>query len=95
MTELPSSCARQHALEALSYITRGGFRHGEVFVNLYLGLAAMAHGRVEEAASRYAAARRVTRACFASDPALATINDALVMELDIERDRLKTVDQRP
>ncbi len=85
---------RQDGLEALSYVTRGGFRHGEVFVSLYLGLAAMAQGRVEEAASRYAAARRVTRACFASDPALAAINDALVMELDIERDRLKTVDQR-
>ena len=85
---------RQDGLEALSYVTRGGFQHGEVFVSLYLGLAAMAQGRVEEAASRYAAARRVTKACFASDPALAAINDALVMEVDIERDRLKTVDQR-
>ena len=85
---------RQRGLEVLSYVARGGFRHGEVFVSLYLGLAAMAQGRVEEAASRYAAARRVTRAFFASDPALATINDALVMELDIERDHLKTVDQR-
>ena len=85
---------RQHGLEVLSYVTRGGFRHGEVFVSVYLGLAAMAQGRVEEAASRYAAARGVTRAFFASDAALATIIDALVMELDIERDRRKTIDQR-
>ena len=85
---------RQHGLEVLSFVARNGFRHGEVFVSAYLGLAAMAQGRVEEAASRYADVRRVTKAFFPSDAALATITDALMLELDIERDREKVIEQR-
>ena len=52
---------RQHGLTALSQMAQGGFRHGEIFVNLHLGMAAMSQGRVEEATSRYAIARRATR----------------------------------
>ena len=87
------SC-RKHGLEVLSHLAPRRFRHGEAFVNVYLGLAAMAQGSVEEASSRYAAARRFTKTYFASDPALATIIDALVIELDLERDREKAIDQR-
>ena len=87
------SC-RQHGLEVLSHLAPRGFRHGEAFVNVYLGLAAMAQGNVEEASNRYAAARRLTKAFFASDAALATIIDALVIELDLERDREKAIEQR-
>ena len=75
-------------------MAQGGFRHGEIFINLHLGMAAMAQGRVQEAADRYAIARRITKACFATDAALATIIDALVIELDIERDRAKAIEQR-
>ena len=85
---------RQHGLAALSLMAQGGFRHGEVFINLHLGMAAMSQGRVQEAADRYAIARRITKACFATDAALATIIDALVIELDIERDRAKAIEQR-
>ena len=85
---------RQRGLEVLSFVARNGFRHGEIFVSVYLGLAAMARGRVEEAASRYADVRRVTKAFFPSDAALATITDALVLELDIERDREKAIEER-
>ena len=85
---------RQSGLEVLPHIARGGFRHAEVFVNLHLGMAAMAQGRAEEAASRYADARRITKAFFASDAALAAVTDALVIELDIERDREKAIEQR-
>ena len=87
------SC-RQHGLEALSYLTQGGFRHGEIFVNLHLGMAAMAEGSVEAASSRYTTARRLTKTFFASDAALATIIDTLLIELDIERDRAKAIEQR-
>ena len=87
------SC-RQHGLEVLSHLAPRGFPHGEAFVNVYLGLAAMAQGSVEEAGNRYAAARRLMKAFFASDPALATIIDALVIELDLERDREKAIEQR-
>ena len=86
---------RPQGLRALSHARRGGYRHGEVFVSLTLGMAAMAQGCVEEAAGHYADARRVTKAFFASDPALATIVDVLVIELDLERDREKAIEQRP
>ena len=85
---------RQHGLAALSQMGQDGYRHGEIFVNLHLGMAAMSQGRVEEAANRYAIARRGTRTYFASDAALATITDALVIELDIERYRTKAIEQR-
>ena len=85
---------RQHGLTALSQMAQGGFRHGEIFVNLHLGMAAMSQGRVEEATNRYAIARRATKTYFASDAALATISDALVIELDIERDHVKAIKQR-
>ena len=87
------SC-RRHGLEVLSHLAPRGFRHGEIFVNLYLGMAAMAQGNVEEATSRYAVARQLTKASFASDAALAAVIDSLVMELDIERDREKAIEQR-
>jgi len=85
---------RQHGLAALSQMGQDGCRHGEVFVNLHLGMAAMSQGRVEEAAGRYAIARRTTKTYFAADAALATIIDALVIELDVERDHVKAIEQR-
>ena len=85
---------RQHGLAALSQMGQDGYRHGEIFVNLHLGMAAMSQGRVQEAADRYAIARRTTKTYFAADAALATITDALVIELDIERNRTKAIEQR-
>ena len=85
---------REHGLAALSQMGRGGYRHGEIFVNLHLGMAAMSQGRVQEAADLYATARRTTKTYFTADAALATITDALVIELDIERNRTKAIEQR-
>ncbi len=86
--------SRRHGLEALSCTRRDGYRHGEIFVSLCLGMAAMAQGNVKEAASRYADARQVAKVFFASDPVLATIIDVLAIELDIELGREKPIDQR-
>ena len=85
---------RQHGLAALSQMGQRGFQHGEVFVNLHLGMAAMSRGLVQEAADRYTFARRTTKTYYAADAALATIIDALVIELDVERDRAKAIEQR-
>ena len=85
---------RRHSAELHSHLMRGNFRYAEVFAEMYLGMAAMAQGHVDEATSRYAGARRLTKMYFAANAALATAIDALTIELDIERDRQKAIEQR-
>ena len=69
-------------------------RFGAVFVDTCLGMAAMAQGRVEEAGRRYRQARRVAREYFAADPCLTLSTDVLMIELDLERNREKTIQPR-
>ena len=85
---------RRDGSELHSHLMGGGFRYAEVFAELYLGMAAMAQGHVDEAMSRYAGARRLTKMYFAASAALATAIDALTIELDIERDRQKAIEQQ-
>ena len=69
-------------------------RYGNIVIDVCLGMAGMAEGRAREAAARYARARRVTKQDFASDPGLAVCVDAVAIELDLERNRDKAVEQR-
>ena len=85
---------QRHGSELRSHVKRDDFRYGEAFVTLYLGMAAMVQGRVDEAAGHYAVAQRIIKASFAADAALATALDALTIEIDIERDRQRAIDLR-
>ncbi len=87
--------SRRHGLEALSFFERRGFRYGEVFMSLYLGMAAMAHGQVQAAVGAYARARRVAKRHLGGDACLAGNCDVLLTELDVERNREKAFQQRP
>ena len=69
-------------------------RYGNVFVNIHLGMSAMAQGRVREATEHYAAARQGTKRYLSSDPCLAVWVDAVKIELDLERNRRKAIRQR-
>ena len=69
-------------------------RFGDVFVNVCLGMSAMAQGRVREAAAAYGRARQGARKYFASDPCLTVSTDALAIELDLERNRELEIQQR-
>ncbi len=69
-------------------------RYADLLFDVYLGMAAMAEGSVSEAAGRYARARRITKQDFASDACLAVCVDAVAIELDLERNRKKAVEQR-
>ena len=53
------------------------------------GQAAMARGRVREAARRYRTARRIAREQFLEDPFSAACVDVLQREFDLERNRLR------
>ncbi len=85
---------QRHGSELRFHVKRDNFRYGEAFVTLYLGMAAMVQGRVDEATGHYAVAQRIIKASFAADAALATAVDVLTIEIDIERDRQRAVDLR-
>ena len=84
--------SRRHGLQAQSYFDED-VRFGDVFVNICLGMTAMAQGRVDEAAEWYRRARHGTRKFFTADPCLAVSTDVLAIELDLERNREKAVRQ--
>lgn len=84
---------REHGLRAQELGTEDT-RFGDVFVNTCLGMAAMAQGRVQEARTRYGRARQVARKFFATDPCITLGADVLTIELDIEENREKAIQQR-
>ena len=85
--------SRRHGLQARRHFAEG-MRYGRVFVEIYLGMSAMAQGRVHAAAESYTRARQGIRKFFSSDPCLTVGIDVLTMELDLERDRAKAIQQR-
>ena len=54
----------------------------------------MAQGRAQEASQRYRLARQIARKSFSSDPCLTVGTDVLMIELDLERNREKAIQQR-
>ena len=84
---------RQHATQARAHF--GAERpYGNIVLDVDLGIAAMAQGRVREASTHYSRAWRSTRANFSSDPFLAECLDTLRIELDLDRNRQKTIEPR-
>lgn len=88
---LPESAA--HGARAHEFLAED-MRYGHIVVDIYLGMAAMAGGRVEEACERYDRTRQNTRRHFSSDPSLAVCADAVTLEIDLERNRQRTIDRR-
>ena len=85
--------SRRHGLQAQAHFT-DEVRFGGVFVNICLGISAMAQGRLQEAADSYRRARQGARKFFPSDPCVTMSTDVLAIELDLERNREKTVHRR-
>ena len=85
--------SRRHGMKAQTCLS-GGMRYGHIFIDLYLGMVAMVQGQVDEAAGRYARARRDIRGHFSSDPCLSGFADVVTVELDLERNRERAVQQR-
>ena len=84
---------RRHGEWALAHFGEEA-RYGEIHVSVCLGLAAMAQGRVSEAADRYRRARQAARRFFAADRYLAAVTEVVTIELDLERNREKAIQQR-
>ena len=83
---------RRHAALARTHFG-GERRYVAIVLDVYRGMAAMAQGRAQEAAKCYARARRSTRRDFSTDPCLAACVDAVTLELDLERNRQKGIEQ--
>ena len=84
---------RRHAALAREHLGEER-RYGSLVLDLYLGMAAMAQLRADEAAACYKRARRTARRHFAADPCLAACVDALAIELDLECGRGKAFEPR-
>ena len=85
--------SRRHGLQARKLFPED-LRFGHVFVNIYLGMSAMAQGRARDAAASYTRARHGIRKFFPSDSHLTMSIDVLKMELDLERGRTPAFPRR-
>ena len=85
--------SRRHGVQARAHFA-ADMRYGNVFASIYLGMVDMVQGRVQDAIEWYKRARQGTREFFPADPRLATSIDILSIELDLERDRGKAIQQR-
>ena len=85
--------SREHGVRAKAFFS-GALPQGEFFASVYLGIGAMAQGRVSEALDSYQRARRIVQKSFPSDWRLAASVDLLMMELDLERNRERAIRQR-
>ena len=85
--------SRRHGLEALARLPAYA-QYGRVYADIFVGMTAMAQGDVNEAADRYSRARGIAQREFSTDACLSVVTDVLVMELDLECNRVKAVEQR-
>ena len=85
--------SRRRELAAKRHFARCGSRYGEVWYHYHAGIAAMAQGWTAAAAGHYTRGRRVAKQQFPEDDGATLIGNVLAAELDLERDRMKAVEQ--
>ena len=85
--------SRRHGLQARKHLAVD-MRFGDVFLDVCLGMSAMAQGRVREARERYRRARGAAREFFSTDPCIASSTEVLMIELDLEQNRERAIRQR-
>ena len=84
---------QMHGEYALARFPREA-RYGCTHAALNMGMAEMAQGRFEEARGCYARARKLAVTGSTEDEALVHAADMLMLELDLESNRTKAVEQR-
>ena len=86
--------SRSMGTQAEEYFTRSAAHGGVMFVDFHVGMVAMAQGRIEEAAQRYARGRRTAKSMFVREPGLTLMADVLEAELDLERNQVAAFEER-
>ena len=82
--------SRRHCRLAIESYRRSGARHGVALAELHAGTAAMAEGRIQDAADCYARGGRALKRRFPGDLTGAIFADALAAELSLERNRVQS-----
>ncbi|MCY4601547.1 MAG: LuxR C-terminal-related transcriptional regulator [Acidobacteria bacterium] len=85
--------SRRHGLRAKACLGERA-RYGDIYLSICLGMAAMAQGRPADATDWYRRARQGARKFYPSDTCLAATTDIVTIELDLERNREKALQQR-
>ena len=85
--------SRRHGEQAQACLGEDA-RYGDIYLSICLGMGAMAQGRLEDATNWYRRARQGARKFYPSDACLAAITDVVTIELDLERNREKALQQR-
>ena len=80
----------RHGLRAQARLGKDG-RFAGIILDACLGMAAMAQGRVQDAAEKYQIVRQATRKFFPADAWLAASTNALTLELDLERNQVRGI----
>ncbi|MYD69473.1 MAG: hypothetical protein F4W89_01825 [Acidobacteria bacterium] len=80
----------RHGLHAQARLGKDE-RFAGIILDACLGTAAMAQGRVQEAAEKYQNVRRAARKFFPADAWLAAGTNALTLELDLERNHVRGI----
>ena len=81
----------RHTRSATAHLERSDAQHGVALIELHAGIAAMAQGKVSEAANSYARGRRALKRHFRGDIASVLFADALIAELNLERNRMQAI----
>ena len=81
---------RRYCRLAIESYRRADARHGVALAELHAGSAAMAEGRVQDAADAYARGGRALKRRFRGDVAGALFADALAAELNLERNQTQS-----
>ena len=82
--------SRRHCRLAIESYRRSDAGHGIALAELHAGTAAMAEGRIQDAADSYARGGRLLKRRFAGDITGVLFADALAAELSLERNRMQS-----
>ena len=85
--------SRQDLLRARTHFAACGSEYGSVFCEIHAGALAIARGRVQDAIDHLGQGRKIARQQFPEDANAALIADALLAETELERNRIKAVEQ--
>ena len=85
--------SRQDLLRARTHFAACGSEYGSLFCEIHAGTLAIARGRVQDAIDHLRRGRKIARQRFPEDANAALIADALLSETELERNRIKAVEQ--
>ena len=85
--------SRQYLLRARTHFAACGSEYGSMYCEIHAGIVSIARGRVQDAIEHLGRARKIARQRFPEDAGSGLIADAMLAETELERNRIKAVEQ--